>query len=99
MTVAGSSALASIPRTSSADALRPYFGLFGVMLGSMMATLGTRVTTFGLADLRGGLGAGFDEGAWITTSLGVGQLISGISCPYLAYVLGGRRVLIAGIVV
>ena len=31
--------------------------------------------------------------------LGVGQLISGISCPYLASVLGGRRVLIAGVVV
>ena len=79
--------------------LRPYVGLLGVMLGSMMATLGTRVTTFGLADLRGALGAGYDEGAWITTSFGLGQLISGISCPYLASVFGGRRVLLGGILV
>ena len=85
------------PLPSRIDALRPYAGLLGVMLGSMMATLGTRVTTFGLADLRGALGAGFDEGAWITTSFGIGQLIAGISCPYLASILGGRRVLLAGI--
>jgi DHA2 family multidrug resistance protein len=78
---------------------RPCVGLAGVMLGSMMATLGTRVTTFGLADLRGSLGAGFDEGAWITTALGLGQLISGISCPYLASIAGGRRILLSGILV
>ena len=78
---------------------RHYVGLIGVMLGSMMATLGTRVTTFGLADLRGSLGAGFDEGAWITTALGLGQLISGISCPYLASIAGGRRMLLSGILV
>lgn len=99
MTSAGPSSTADARALPWAAAARPYIGLVGVLLGSMMATLGTRVTTFGLADLRGGLGAGFDEGAWITTSLGVGQLISGISCPYLASVLGGRRVLLAGIIV
>jgi len=36
-------------------------------LGAIMSTLGTRVTTLGLADLRGGLHVGFDEGAWMTT--------------------------------
>jgi DHA2 family multidrug resistance protein len=78
-------------------ATRPMIGLAGVMLGAMVATLGTRVTTFGLADLRGAFGAGFDEGAWITTSYGIGQLVSGIACPYLASIFGARRVLLAGI--
>lgn len=78
---------------------RLYVGLGGVMLGSMIATLGTRITVFGLADLRGSLSAGFDEGAWITTALGLGQLISGISCPYVASILGGRRLLLSGILV
>lgn len=82
---------------SRAERLRPYIGLVGVMLGSMIATLGTRVTTFGVADLRGALGAGFDEGAWITTSYGIGQLVSGIACPYLSSILGARRVLLTGI--
>ena len=63
-----------------------------------MGTLGSRVTTFGLADLRGGLSAGFDEGAWITTSFGIGQMIIGVASPYLGAVFGVRRVLLLGIV-
>ncbi|MBH5397212.1 MFS transporter [Bradyrhizobium sp. CNPSo 4010] len=69
------------------------------MIGSMTSTLSTRVTVFGLADLRGALAVGFDEGAWITTAIGIGQLIGGISCPYLASVVGPRRMLLAGIAV
>jgi MFS transporter, DHA2 family, multidrug resistance protein len=45
----------------SADTLRPYIGILGVLLGSIMATFGSRVTSFGIADLRGGLHLGFDE--------------------------------------
>jgi DHA2 family multidrug resistance protein len=80
------------------DSWRPYIGLVGVLLGSAMGTLGSRVTTFGLADLRGGLSAGFDEGAWITTSFGVGQMIMGVASPYLGAVFGVRRMLLLGIV-
>jgi MFS transporter, DHA2 family, multidrug resistance protein len=86
------------PRLKS-DTLRPYIGILGVLLGSLMSTLGSRVTTFGLADLRGGLHAGFDEGAWITTSFGVGQMLVGVCCPYLGAVFGARRVLMWGIAV
>ena len=57
----------------SIDSWRPYVGIVGVLLGAIMSTLGTRVTTLGLADLRGGLHVGFDEGAWMTTSFGVGH--------------------------
>src|SRR5271163_3599716 len=62
-----------------------------------MATLGSRVTSFGIADLRGGLHLGFDEGAWMTTSFGVGQMMIGVSCPYLGAIFGARRVLLWGI--
>jgi MFS transporter, DHA2 family, multidrug resistance protein len=71
----------------------------GVLLGAIMSTLGTRVTTLGLADLRGGLHVGFDEGAWMTTSFGVGQMLIGVCCPYVGGILGVRRVLLLGIVV
>ena len=76
---------------------RACVGLFGVLLGAMMATLGTRVSTFGLADVRGALDAGFDEGAWITTAIGVGQIVSGVTCAYLASIVGARRLLLVGI--
>src|SRR5271154_1505824 len=88
----------SITPRLSLDALRPYVGLLGVLLGSAMGTLGSRVTSFGLADLRGGLSAGFDEGAWITTSYGVGQMLVGVASPYLGAVFGVRRVLLLGMV-
>jgi DHA2 family multidrug resistance protein len=80
-----------------ADQIRPYIGLIGVLLGSIMGVLGSRVTTFGLADLRGGLSVGFDEGAWITTSFGVGQMLIGVCSPYLGAVFGARRILLYGI--
>ncbi|MDR3532790.1 MAG: MFS transporter [Rhodopila sp.] len=81
----------------SANSLRPYIGIFGVLLGSIIALLASRVTSFGLADLRGGLRTGFDEGAWITTSFGIGQMVAGVASPYLGAILGVRRVLLLGI--
>jgi MFS transporter, DHA2 family, multidrug resistance protein len=84
------------PRLTT-ESLRPYIGILGVLLGAIVSTLGSRVTTFGLADLRGGIHAGFDEGAWITTWFGVGQMVVGVASPYLGVVFGARRVLLLGI--
>jgi DHA2 family multidrug resistance protein len=81
----------------SAGVLRPYIGIVGVLLGAIMSTLGSRTTSFGLADLRGGLHLGFDEGAWMTTSFGVGQMLIGVACPYLGAIFGVRRILLHGI--
>jgi MFS transporter, DHA2 family, multidrug resistance protein len=81
----------------SADTLRPYVGILGVLLGSVIAVFASRVTSFGLADLRGGLQAGFDEGAWITTALGIGQMVAGVASPYLGAIFGVRRVLLLAI--
>jgi DHA2 family multidrug resistance protein len=92
-------AMRSESQRLSIDSWRPYVGIVGVLLGAIMSTLGTRVTTLGLADLRGGLHIGFDEGAWMTTSFGVGQMLVGVCCPYLGGILGVRRVLLIGIVV
>ena len=82
----------------SADTIRPYIGILGVLIGSIASVLASRVTTFGLADLRGGLHAGFDEGAWITTAFGIGQMVAGVCSPYLGAIFGVRRVLLLGIV-
>ncbi|HYI70297.1 MAG TPA: hypothetical protein VEX87_11155, partial [Skermanella sp.] len=45
----------------------PLIGILGVLLGAIISTLTARITAFGLADIRGAINAGFDEGAWITT--------------------------------
>src|ERR1700730_5584369 len=82
----------------SADKLRPYIGIVGVLLGAILSLFGSRVTSFGLADLRGGLHVGFDEGAWMTTSFGVGQMLIGVACPYLGAIFGVRPVLLFGMI-
>ena len=84
------------PQRLSADSLRPYIGILGVLIGALLSTIGSRITTFGLADLRGGLHFGFDEGAWMTTSFGVGQMLVCVACPYLGAIFSVRRVLLHG---
>ena len=73
--------------------LRPYIGTLAVLLGAVIATLDGRISTFGLADVRGAVHAGFDEGAWITTAVTVGQMMIGPLSPWLGAVFGVRRVL------
>jgi DHA2 family multidrug resistance protein len=73
---------------------RPVIGIAAVLLGSVISTLYSRITTFGLADLRGAVGAGFDEGAWITTAATVGQMCVGPIAAWLGLVFGPRRVLV-----
>ena len=80
----------------SANSLRPYVGILGVLIGAILSFTGSRITSFGLADLRGGLHFGFDEGAWMTTSFGVGQMLVGVACPYLGAIFSVRRVLLHG---
>jgi MFS transporter, DHA2 family, multidrug resistance protein len=72
---------------------RPLIGVIGVLLGAIISTLAGRLTTFGLADVRGAVHAGFDEGAWIATALTVGQMMIGPPSAWLGMVFGPRRVL------
>ncbi|HTJ02013.1 MAG TPA: arabinose ABC transporter permease, partial [Methylovirgula sp.] len=78
---------------------RPLIGTIAVLLGSIIATLDSRITSFGLADVQGAVHAGFDEGAWITTAFTVGQMLIGPVSSWLGMVFGPRRLLmIAGVV-
>src|SRR5271168_4521226 len=72
---------------------RPFIGVLAVLLGAVISTLDSRITTFGLADVRGAVHAGFDEGAWITTAFTVGQMLVGPVAAWLGAVFGVRRVL------
>jgi DHA2 family multidrug resistance protein len=51
--------------------------------------------TLGLADLKGSLGMGFDDGAWIGTAYNVALMFIGPFTVYLGALLGPRRVLLA----
>jgi DHA2 family multidrug resistance protein len=72
----------------------PWMGLLAVLVGTFISTLTTRLSSFGVADIRGAVHAGFDEGAWITTAQTVGQMLVAPLAIWLGGVYGPRRVLI-----
>src|SRR5438128_2606111 len=87
----------SVPQAmQSIQGIKPnvYVGTIGVFLGAGIATLSGRLISVGLADLRGALGFGFDEAAWITTAYNMAQMFMGPFSVYLGGLLGVRRVLL-----
>ncbi|MDB5406012.1 MAG: transporter [Rhodospirillales bacterium] len=76
--------------------LRPLIGVVAVLLAAFIATINTRITTFGLADIRGGLGLGFDEGAWLTSVFSAAAMIVTPASAWLSTVVGPRRFLLWG---
>jgi DHA2 family multidrug resistance protein len=72
----------------------PWLGLVAVLMGTFISTLNGRLSTFGLADIRGAVGAGFDEGAWITTAQTVAQMFITLAAIWMGAAYGARRVLI-----
>jgi MFS transporter, DHA2 family, multidrug resistance protein len=78
---------------------RPFIGVLAVLIGAVISTLDSRITTFGLADVRGAVHAGFDEGAWITTAFTVGQMMIGPISAWLGAAFGPRRVLSISVVI
>jgi DHA2 family multidrug resistance protein len=72
----------------------PWLGLIAVLLGTFISTLTGRLSTFGLADVQGAIHAGFDEGAWITTSFTVAQMLITPIAVWVGSLYGPRRILI-----
>ena len=72
----------------------PYIGILGVFLGASIATMNSRLVSVGLPDLRGAIGAGFDEASWIPTALNMAMMFSGVFCVFLASLFGPRRILL-----
>jgi MFS transporter, DHA2 family, multidrug resistance protein len=82
------------PPTAAPATSIPWMGLLAVLLGTFISTLNTRLSSFGLADIRGAVHGGFDEGAWITTAQTVGQMLIALVAIWIGGVFGSRRVLI-----
>jgi MFS transporter, DHA2 family, multidrug resistance protein len=72
----------------------PYIGILGVFLGASIATMNSRLLSVGLPDLRGAIGAGFDEASWLPTALNMAMMFSGVFCVFVNARLGPRRILL-----
>src|SRR5499427_3350319 len=71
----------------------PLFGILGVIIGAGVVTLTGRMISLGLADLKGGLGFGFDDGSWISSAYNIALMFIGPFTVYVGALLGPRRVL------
>lgn len=94
------SPIATAPTASApAPKTRPFSAIAAVLLGAMISTLTSRITVLGLVDIRGAVGVGFDEGAWINTAFTASQMFIGPIAVWAAFLLGTRRVLLTGAVI
>src|ERR1700744_4139187 len=84
------------PTTQSADAvpLKTWIAVIGACLGAFLAILNIQIVSSSLADLQGALGAGSDEGGWITTAYLVAEIIVIPISGWLAQVFSPRLYLL-----
>src|SRR5271170_2513460 len=73
---------------------RAVVGILGVLIGAHVVTLTGRMLSLGLADLRGHVGLGVDEGAWLDSAFNASLMFIGPFSVYLGGLLGPRRVLL-----
>ncbi|HEY2048902.1 MAG TPA: MDR family MFS transporter [Caulobacteraceae bacterium] len=60
---------------ADAVSLKTWIAVVGVALGAFLAILNIQIVSSSLADIQGAIGAGVDEGGWITTAYLVAEII------------------------
>jgi DHA2 family multidrug resistance protein len=62
-------ATASLPTPALEEvSFKTWVAVIGSTIGAFLAILNIQVVGASLADIQGGIGAGIDDGGWITTS-------------------------------
>src|SRR5258706_5645007 len=87
-------ARATAAASPSAISTRPLVGILGVLIGAGLVPLTGRMLSLGLDDLKGHLGIGFDDGAWLDSAYNASLMFIGPFSVYLGGVLGPRLVLL-----
>ncbi|WP_457584995.1 DHA2 family efflux MFS transporter permease subunit [Ensifer canadensis] len=82
-----STTLASQPRASTRD----WIAVLAGMIGAFMAILNIQITNASLLDIEGGIGTGIDNGAWISTSYLIGEIVVIPLTAYFSNVFSFRR--------
>jgi MFS transporter, DHA2 family, multidrug resistance protein len=73
---------------------RPLLGILGVVIGAGLVTLTGRMLSLGLADLKGHVGIGYDQGAWLDSAYNAALMFIGPLTVYLGGLVGPRRILL-----
>jgi len=72
-------------------------GLSGVLLAVLVSGFNEHVTETDLADLRGAMGIGYDDGTWLSALYEAFQVAAMAFAPWLGMTFGFRRVTVAAV--
>ncbi|WP_082145853.1 DHA2 family efflux MFS transporter permease subunit, partial [Microvirga massiliensis] len=88
--------LAAAP--SDRASLTSWIAVLAGMIGAFMAILNIQITNASLLNIEGGIGTGVDNGAWISTSYLIGEIVVIPLTDYLSRVFSFRRYMLANTV-
>jgi MFS transporter, DHA2 family, multidrug resistance protein len=104
MNAASAANLGSQPSQAAADEAEPaisaktWIAVIGATLGAFMAVLNIQIVNASLADIQGAIGAGIDDGGWISTSYLIAEIVVIPLSGWLAQVFSIRRYLLTNAV-
>jgi len=89
------------PRVENPDdvSFKTWVAVIGSTVGAFLAILNIQVVGASLADIQGGIGAGIDDGGWITTSYLVAEIIVIPLSAWLANIFSLRSYLLSSTIV
>src|SRR5664279_3079763 len=64
-----------VQRAEATVSTRTWLAVIGATLGAFMAVLNIQIVNASLADIQGAIGAGIDDGGWISTSYLVAEIV------------------------
>src|SRR4051812_9355345 len=82
----------------AAVSTRTWVAIVASTLGAFMAILNIQIVNASLADIQGAIGAGIDDGGWISTSYLVAEIVVIPLTAWLARIFSTRLYLIASAV-
>lgn len=103
--IAANNNSATSPGASNATVVRPamsplrmWTAVVGSTLGAFMAVLNIQIVNASLADIQGAIGAGTDDGGWISTSYLIAEIVVIPLSAWLARVFSVRNYLLTNAV-
>ncbi|RXH11811.1 DHA2 family efflux MFS transporter permease subunit [Bradyrhizobium guangzhouense] len=92
---AGTGSERQLPATAPAVSAKTWLAVSGATLGAFMAVLNIQIVNASLANIQGGIGAGIDDGGWISTSYLIAEIVVIPLSGWLARVFSVRLYLLS----
>jgi DHA2 family multidrug resistance protein len=78
------------PASAASASLKMWIAVIGSTLGAFMAVLNIQIVNASLADIQGAIGAGIDDGGWISTAYLIAEIVVIPLSAWLAKVFSVR---------